>query len=425
MKIVVTGATGYIGSRLVKVAISQGYDVVLMSRRRSEYYKLSWIKYDLFSSALPTLPSGTFALIHLAANTGTDQDLDNDLELRAARLLLTATKKRGAKFIFVSSQTARSDAPTPYGLTKWSIEQEVLAAKGFVVRPGLVYGGSERGLFGSLVNVVKKSLLLPNFLPAPKIQPIHIDDFTEGLMTIVKNNVIKPRVICLASPTPIEFSHFMIALAKERVRRLRLLVPIPVLFVKFIGGLLGKQLSSRLGITKLKSLFDLPVISTESELKLLNLKLRPLLSGLHPSGNNERRRLINEGSALLCYILRTRPDKDLIRRYVRAVEKLWGGNPLLLPSWAIKWPKTIALFDNRPLILSACEKEFFLRLDAATVLAEATTEGAKRFLGLGRKRGKIISLISIFIALFSEVFWRFLRLVCAPLLRRFMRKKGD
>ena len=128
MKIVVTGATGYIGVRLVKIAISQGCDVVSMSRRQSKYQKLSWIKYDLFSSSLPKIPSDTHALIHLAANTSSAHNMDSTSELRTVQLLLSATKNLGTKFIFVSSQTARPDAPTPYGLTKWSIEQEVLAA---------------------------------------------------------------------------------------------------------------------------------------------------------------------------------------------------------------------------------------------------------------------------------------------------------
>jgi len=39
---------------------------------------------------------------------------------------------------------------------------------------------SKRGLFGTLVKVVRRLPLLPTFLPAPKIQPIHVDDLAEG-----------------------------------------------------------------------------------------------------------------------------------------------------------------------------------------------------------------------------------------------------
>ena len=272
-----------------------------------------------------------------------------------------------------------------------------------------------------MVKVTRRLTLLPAFLPAPKIQPIHVDDLAEGLLSIVKNNTIKSGVLCLASPIPIKFSKFMLAIAKVRVRRWRLLVPVPVLFIYFIGSIIGKQPSFLLGIAQLKSLFCLPLVNTDSDLKQLNLILRPLLSGLHPSGNDRRRRLISEGSALLCYVLKVRPDSDLLRRYVRAVEKLRGGSPLFLPSWVAKWPITVGLFDSQSLVLTARKKEFVWRLNAATALAEATPRGAQRFLGLGRNRGYIISLISLFRAVFTEIFWRILRLAYSPLLRRYMQ----
>jgi nucleoside-diphosphate-sugar epimerase len=425
MRIIITGATGYIGKRVVKAAVNQGFSVVSMSRRQSGFQKSSWIPYDLAATSVSNLPPKTHALIHLAANTLTAHNTDSAIELRSVRLLLSATEKAGAKFIFVSSQTARADAPTSYGLTKWSIEKEVLTAGGFVVRPGQVYGGIERGLFGTLVKVTRRLPLLPAFLPAPKIQPIHVDDLAEGLLRIVKNNTIKSGVLCLASPIPIKFSQFMLAIATVRVRQWRLLVPVPVLLINVIGSMIGKQLSSRLGIAQLKSLFYLPLINTDSDLKQLNLTLRPFRSGLHPSGNDRRRRLISEGSALLCYVLKVRPDTDLLRRYVRAVEKLRGGNPLILPSWVAKWPITFALFDSQPLILTAREKEFVWRLNVATMLAEATPGGARRFLGLGQNHGQIISLISLFRAVFTEIFWRILRVAYSPLLHRYMRDEGS
>ncbi|MDC1227853.1 sugar nucleotide-binding protein [Oceanospirillaceae bacterium] len=425
MRIIITGATSYIGKRVAKVAVSQGFDVVSMSRRQSEFQTSSWIPYDLTATSVSNLPPKTLALIHLAANTVTAHNTDSMMELRSVRLLLSATKKIGAKFIFVSSQTARADAPTSYGLTKWAIEKEVLAVGGFVVRPGLVYGGIERGLFGTLVKVTRRLPLLPAFLPAPKIQPIHVDDLAEGLLSIVKNNIIKSSVLCLASPIPIKFSKFMLAIAKVRVRRCRLLVPVPVLFIHLIGSMIGKQWGSLLGIAQLKSLFYLPLVNTNSDLKQLNLNLRPLLSGLHPSGNDRRRRLISEGSALLCYVLKVRPDSDLLRRYVRAVEKLRGGSPLVLPSWVAKWPITVGLFDSQSLILTARKKEFFWRLNTATALAEATPVGAHRFLGLGPNRGHIISLTYLFRAVFTEIIWRILKRACSPLLRCYMQDERN
>ena len=139
----------------------------------------------------------------------------------------------------------------------------------------------------------------------------------------------------------------MSAIARVRTRRRRLLVPVPVVFIGPISRIIGRRLRSLLGYPQLKSLLDLPLVNTDSDLKLLNLTLRPLVSGLHLSGEDRRRRLIMEGVALLGYVLKERPDSDLLRRYVRAVEKLRVGSPLVLPAWVVKWPVLIGLFDSR------------------------------------------------------------------------------
>ena len=125
MRIIITGATGYIGRRVAMIAVSQGFSVVSMSRRPSQVQTSTWIPFDLTDTSVSNLPPETHALIHLAANTAGAHNTDSAIELRSVRLLLSVTKEAGAKFIFVSSLTARVDAPTSYGLTKWSIEKEV------------------------------------------------------------------------------------------------------------------------------------------------------------------------------------------------------------------------------------------------------------------------------------------------------------
>jgi NADH dehydrogenase len=75
-------------------------------------------------------------VLHLAANTSTVSEIDGENEILAARVPLVAADKAGAKLVFVSSQTARYDAPSVYGNTKWRIEQAVLFLDSWVIRPG-------------------------------------------------------------------------------------------------------------------------------------------------------------------------------------------------------------------------------------------------------------------------------------------------
>ena len=145
IKIVITGATGYIGTRLAALATRRGYAVVSASRQHHASCTASWIDFDLASNEAVVLPEGTDVVVHLAANTVATNPLD-DPDVTAAQGLIKSAQNAGARFIFISSQTARADAPTPYGRTKWRIEQEVLAAGGWVAAGAGVWRRTARAV---------------------------------------------------------------------------------------------------------------------------------------------------------------------------------------------------------------------------------------------------------------------------------------
>jgi nucleoside-diphosphate-sugar epimerase len=187
MKIAVTGATGYIGRHLVRRLVFNSNEVLAMSRSRPIQAGVKWEFFDLIEAAKVGLPA-VDVVIHLAANTR-NESVTAQNELGACKHLLAQTNSCSAQFVFVSSQTARSDAVSEYGKIKLSIEQAVLSSGGIVVRPGQVYGGEPLGLFGSVTELVARLPVLPLFTPVPLIQPVHIDDLVTALETLA----IKPR----------------------------------------------------------------------------------------------------------------------------------------------------------------------------------------------------------------------------------------
>jgi nucleoside-diphosphate-sugar epimerase len=423
MKLVITGISGYIGEHLAKLALNRGHIVVAASRCPPTSSAFTWLHYDLRDKQSVTLPTGINVVLHLAANTSSVSEIDGENEVLAARVLLVAARKAGAKFLFVSSQTARYDAPSVYGNTKWRIEKEVLSAGGWVVRPGQVYGGSERGLFGMLVGAVRRFLLLPAFLPVPMVQPIYIDDLVEGLLRIVERD-LPSGITCLASPEAVSFTHFLSTIAKCRVRHRRWFLPVPVVLTRLAGLMLGSRLKALAGINRLNSLFELPLMDTVADLNQLELSLRSLPDGMHPSGRIKRRRLLREGHALLSYLLKKPPTSSLLRRYVRAVQSLRGGLPLNLPELFLIVPNFLALLDGFVFAPTQQGVEFFWRLDSATVLAEATPDGANHFLGVGRNSGILASFLWMCNAVIGEIFWRILRAASFPILQRLLLRTG-
>jgi nucleoside-diphosphate-sugar epimerase len=425
MKILITGASGYIGKSLVKIAAAHNHQIVGASRRPMESVSL-WFPFDLDSSSELTLPEDIDAVIHLASHTSAadKNNKQNEPEVAAACALITAAHKIGAKFIFVSSQTAREKAPTTYGRTKWHIEQDVLAANGLVVRLGQVYGGPEQGLFGTLVNLVRRLRVLPAFVPSPLVQPIHIDDCAEGLLRYIELKEMDSGVYCLASPEPISFATFLKSIARNRVRGQRLFVPVPTLLIKIMTNILGSELTAKHGLHRMNSLFDLSPMDTATDLCTIGLELRSLHSGMHRSGSDRRRRLIREGTALLTYLLKDKPTSQLLRRYVYMVEKVRGGTPLDLPSWLLQWPVTFALLDDRSSGNSPQLNELDWRLDAAMVLAEASVQGAVRFLGPVRSTKQYLAIIRMAAAVGLELLWRLLRFIFpSSILHASLRRK--
>lgn len=423
MKFVVTGATGYIGERLVHHAMSLGHHVIAASRRPANV-QAGWIPFDLYSASATSFPDGIDAVFHLAAAT-TLTALDPDTEIDAARYLIEEAERVRAKFVFVSSQTAREDAPTAYGRTKWQIERMVLAAGGLVVRPGQVYGGAERGLFGTLVSVVRRLLIIPAFFPAPKVQPVHVDDLAVALLRSAELNIVPFSTLNIGAPDPLSFTVFLRTIARVRVRRFRLSIPVPIMLVKLAGIAIGRHFRAKLGLDRITSLFDLPKMETRDDLLLLGVSLRTLASGMTCAGDGRRRCLIREGQALLAYVLKTKPNSLLVRRYVRCIEKIRMGQALSLPEFMLRLPLAVALLDEPGLLLPhAAGAEFVWRLNAAVVLAEASIQGARRFLAFDDSSGRFISMMHISYAVALEIWWRLLRLASAPFLKYMMRNFG-
>jgi len=407
--LVVTGATGYIGRVLVAAAAAQGHAVIAASRRPAPA-GVQWLRYDLADELRAEDFPADGTIVHLAANTGSAGPDDEELELRAARRLIAVAGARSLRIVFVSSQTAQRDAPTAYGRLKWRIEQAVLDAGGSVVRPGLVYGGAPGGVFGRLVAVAQRSPVLPWLFPAPQVQPIHVADLAAGLLRVASRRDLPARAFNLAMQ-PLSFTVFLAALTSVRLRRRRLWLPVPAGLIDAIGATtLGARLLP--DAQRIRSLLALPLIESAADLRLLDLELRPLPAGMSRRGDDRRRRLLAEGVALLGYVLGERPACATLLRYVRAIELLRDGVAVGLPHWTARWPAAIALFER-----GRGERELEWRLDAAVVLAEASTAGARRFMP-AQSATLPGAALRILAAVASEGAWRALRAICGPALRR-------
>jgi nucleoside-diphosphate-sugar epimerase len=187
----ITGGNGYIGRRLTEMASSQGRRVVIIGRKDVSQSKVSWRLGEPFP--LPREQADGGALIHLAHDWSNRADLTDEaggLNKLGTHLLQETARQAGVtRFVFVSSQSARADAPNIYGRLKWQTEK-VLTGDGIVsARLGLVYGGPRRAMYGLLCKLVARLPVVPMISPNRMVQPIHIDDVCHGLIALADNDV--------------------------------------------------------------------------------------------------------------------------------------------------------------------------------------------------------------------------------------------
>ncbi|NUT88931.1 sugar nucleotide-binding protein [Pseudomonas corrugata] len=416
MKLLITGATGYIGQQLTSRAAADGHEVIFATRKPCSRPH-AWIPYDLAEPA-PDCPAGVQAIIHLAANTSTNADIAADNEVQAAQALIRCAGQVSAKFIFISSQTAEATAAGAYGRTKWRIEQAVLAAGGVVIRPGQVYGGPERGLFGLLSGLIRQFPVIPILLPAPCVQPIHVDDLAASILAVVEREDIRGEVLNLGAMEPISFGRFLMAIATYRVHAVRLPVPLPVALLKLLRRCLGQSMSTRLGLERIFSLIQLPVMDSAPALHKLGIELRPLADGLHRSGRGQRRQYLQEGYVLLHYLLDNPPPRSLVRRYAKALEHAGKTRPVIRSQLLMCSPILLTLLDHPGILNTPGGQDLVWRLQAALHIAEASPLGAKRFLGTQQQRGFVSSLMALGWTSVKALAWRIVTPLCRPLARQ-------
>lgn len=406
--LLITGGTGYIGTALVRLALAQGCTVTVLSRTPPPWpahERLHYVPYTLGEPLSPDLFKTAQGLIHLAADTSSGGNrLPEQVEMNAGRNLFAAASAQGCRFVFVSSQSARQDAPAPYGRIKWRIEQAVLQGSGYVVRPGLVYGGRRAaGLFGVLCGLVQRLPILPDLRPRPYVQPIHIHDLCLALLQLTCDREAQPGVYALGAPQGVSFTDFLHAIARYRVRKMRLYLPVPMRLLtgftrlhKMCPWLPDFSSERLLGFAALRPM------ATQASLQQLALELRSLPAGMGHSSAHSRHELAWEGHALLSYVTGRKPFPGLVKRYVRGVELLYGATPLPVPMAFLCLPQLFCLLDTNQRLLDLYGwRQVSDRLALAVALAEASPAGAVQFLQLHR-RGRVAAWFDLLSIIMQE-----------------------
>jgi NADH dehydrogenase len=155
MKVFISGLNGFVAGRLAIHFQAAGIDVTGSSRTPSAIAG-SWI-WTLGDPPDPERVRGIDVLIH-CAHDFTRGAKQSNIDGTTA-LAETARRAEVKRQIFISTLSARPDAVSEYGSSKYALERYFLERGDTIVRPGTVIG--KGGLFGKMAGMIRTKAILP------------------------------------------------------------------------------------------------------------------------------------------------------------------------------------------------------------------------------------------------------------------------
>ena len=198
MHVLVLGANGFIGSRLLARLLTDGHEVRAAVRnpvrlkRRFPAIDARHVDLNQFSTTEDWRPllAGIDAVINCAGalQSGRGQDLKAIHERAPGALFQACLEAKIRRVIHISAISADPEARTEYAITKHSAEQRLreLDLDWVVLRPSLVYAeGSHGG-----TSLLRALAAFPWITPLPGsgeqvFQPLHVDDLAKTVAVLI------------------------------------------------------------------------------------------------------------------------------------------------------------------------------------------------------------------------------------------------
>jgi nucleoside-diphosphate-sugar epimerase len=270
--ILVTGATGFIGSHLVEKLCASGVSVRALVRRVDREWPCATACCDLATaSGLEEALDGVDTVVHLAGVTKAlnPQDYFRG-NVRASVNLARALAGRDVRLVHVSSQAAAGPAdagqagspPTPldedadphpvsiYGRSKLEGERAVRALKPdtVVVRPPVVYGPRDTDVF-RLLKSVSRGWSVEIGAGESWFSAVYIHDLLDGLIRAAAADAPTGRTYFMAHPKPNSWAAFAATAARiMRVQPRTVRVPLSAAYALGYCAEIWAQASRRPGI---------------------------------------------------------------------------------------------------------------------------------------------------------------------------------
>jgi NADH dehydrogenase len=247
MKVLVTGATGFVGQEIVRQLPQAGHSVRMLVRdkRPDEGSQRTGVEIHvgnvLDAESLRGALKGIDAVIHLVGIISeVGQSTFENVHVRGTRNIVAAAREQGVKrFVHMSALGTRPNAVSRYHQTKWEAE-EIVRGSGLeftIFRPSLIFG--PRDMFVNLfAKIIRRSPIVPILgRRDAKFQPVGIESVAGAFVKSLTEPRAIGQTLDLAGPEIFTMSEIMDQILAV-MRRKRLKVHVPSVVAQIQAGFL-------------------------------------------------------------------------------------------------------------------------------------------------------------------------------------------
>jgi NAD dependent epimerase/dehydratase family enzyme len=231
--IIITGASGFLGKKLLAFFFERGHTVTALTRTlpQEKNQNINYVKYDMLSEIDKNISFKDAVIIHTAY---TKEEHLPDINLLAAeRLLKKAVTETARQCIFISSLSATSGSGSYYAKQKKAVENLFQQASQTCIRPGLIIGNG--GLFQQTVDFIQRFGVLPLFNGGKQnVYYIGVEDLAKCMDELISQN--KSGCYYALHAEPIPYAAFYKRVANCLNRRVYM-IPVPIWILKVISFL--------------------------------------------------------------------------------------------------------------------------------------------------------------------------------------------
>lgn len=296
MKVLLTGATGYIGNSLISYLLRNNIEIRAFIRPSSvsKFNKEIQKQVEMVAGDVTDISSitdklhGIDSVVYLP---GLIREFPNkgitfrSIHFEGVKNLVDEALRSDVKrFILISANGVRPDASTAYHKTKYEGE-EYLKRSGLewtIFRPSVIFGDEEKGYQNFITVIIELINMFPYFVPVIgsgkyRFQPIHIHNLSEVIIKCLRGQETIGKVFYICGKEIFSYNELIDRIASF-VGKKKIRIHIPVGLMKIISRMLENYIWFPVTNAQIKMMLEENVCPIDVDI-FTEFNIKPILFG--------------------------------------------------------------------------------------------------------------------------------------------------